>query len=218
MLIFKTLLLVTSSIALTMPALAQEQTLPFEYSPIVRLMRNGQFQAEVWRRDVRTDHSELAWSNGETYATATAGMVEACTSLRKNFDATFSCSPAAPHGTAGDRAAANLNSTAAAIKSTGPGPAANPSATAAAMKSAVPAAAANPNATAAAAATKSAVPAATANPSTTAAAMKSGGPAVERKATSDASGAWLKDFWRTLERQSGGGGDGGGGGGGGGGY
>src|SRR5262245_40003379 len=150
MLIFKTLLLTVSSLALTMPALAQERTVPFEYSPIVRLLRSGQFQAEVWRRDVRTEHSELAGSKSETYATATAGMIEACTSLRNNFDATFPCSPAAPHGA--DTAAAN------------------PSA-ATAMKTAAPAAAANPSATVAA--TKNAPPAATAHPSATAAAMKS---------------------------------------------
>src|SRR6185295_1859646 len=156
MLISKTLLLMASSLALTTPALAQEQAAAFEYSPVVRLMRSGQFQAEVWRRDVRTDRSDSAWSNGEIYPTAAAAMIEACTSLRKNFDVTFSCSSAAPQGAARDRAAAN--------------------------------------------------------PSTTAAAMKSAVPAVERKVvvdeqvTSAASGAWLKDFWKIQERQSGGGG------------
>ena len=151
MLISKTLLMMASSLALTTPALAQEQAAAFEYSPVVRLMRSGQFQAEVWRRDVRTDRSDSAWSNGEIYPTAAAAMIEACTSLRKNFDVTFSCSSAAPQ-TVRDRAAAN--------------------------------------------------------PSATAAAMKSAGPAVERKGTlvktpvgpervtSDASGAWLKDFWK----------------------
>src|SRR5215510_12566768 len=150
MLIFKTLLLMASSLALTMPALAQERTVAFEYSPIVRLLRSGQFQAEVWRRDIRTEHSELAWSNSEAYTTAMAGMTEACTSLRKNFDATFPCSPAVPHGVAGDTAAANPSTTAAALKSAAPAAAANPSATTAAMKSAAPVAAANPGATAAA--------------------------------------------------------------------
>ena len=92
MLISKILLLMASSLALTMPvALAQEQASAFEYSPVVRLVRSGQFQAEVWRRDVRTDRSDLAWSNREIYPTTAAAMIEACTSLRKNFDAAFSC-------------------------------------------------------------------------------------------------------------------------------
>src|SRR5262245_34067630 len=101
MLISKTLLLMASSLALTAPALAQEQAAAFEYSAIARLMRSGQLQAEVWRRDIRTDQSDLAWRNRELYPTAVAAMMEACTSLRKNFDLTFSCSPAAPQGIAG---------------------------------------------------------------------------------------------------------------------
>src|SRR5262245_1081269 len=172
MLISKTLLLMaTSSLALTMPALAQEQAAAFEYSAVVRLLRSGQFQAEVWRRDVRTDHNELAWSNRELYPTAAAAMIEACSSLRKDFDLAFPCSRAAPQGPVRDRAPAN------------------PNAAAAAMKHAVPPV------------ERKAV--------------------VEEQVTSAASGAWLKDFWKIQERQSGGaggGGSGGGGGGGGGGY
>jgi hypothetical protein len=167
--ISKTLLL-AASLALATPALAQEQATAFEYSAVVRLMRGGHFQAEVWRRDVRTDQSDLAWSNRERYPTAAAAMNEACTSLRKNFDVGFSCSLAAPQAPARN------------------GTPAHSSATAAATKSAVP--------------------------------------AVDRKVvvneqvTSHARGAWLTDFWKVQERQSGGGGGGGGdgGGGGGGGY
>jgi len=105
--ISKTLLLMVSSLALTTPALAQEQATAFEYSPVVSLMRSGQFQAQVWRRDVRTDQIDLAWSNREVYPTAAAAMIEACTSLHKNFDAAFSCSRAAYQGTAKDGAATN---------------------------------------------------------------------------------------------------------------
>src|SRR5262245_26663568 len=117
--ISKTLLLMASSLALTTPTLAQVQVAAFEYSPIVRLMRTGQFHAEVWRRDVRTDHSDLAWSNGESYPTAAAAMIEACTSLRKNFDVTFPCSRAAPQ-LASDRAPANTSAAAVAMKSAAP--------------------------------------------------------------------------------------------------
>jgi uncharacterized membrane protein YgcG len=165
MLISKTFLL-ASSLALTTPALAQEQAAAFEYSAVVRLMRSGHFQAEVWRRDVRTDQSDLAWSNRELYPTATAAMTEACTSLRKNFDLGFSCSRAAPEAPARNGAPANSSTTAAV--------------------------------------TKRAIP------------------TIDRKVvvneqvTSHASGAWLTDFWKVQERQSGGSGGGGGGGGGGG--
>ena len=163
MLIPRTLLLMASSLALTTPTLAQDQATAFEYSPVVRLTRSGQFQAEVWRREVRTDHSGSAWSNGENYPTAAAAMIEACASLRKNFDATFSCSRAAPQGTAG--AAATLSDMAGV------------------MKSAVPA-------------------------------VERNGTLVKRpvgpeRVTSDARGAWLKDFWKNQERQSGGGSGGG---------
>jgi len=116
--ISKTLLLMASSLALTTPALAQ--TAAFEYSAVVRLMRSGQFQAEVWRRDIGTDHSDLAWSNRELYPTAAAAMIEACTSLRKNFDLVFSCSRAAPQGAAKDRAPANPSATEVAKKSAVP--------------------------------------------------------------------------------------------------
>ena len=179
MLISKTLPLMASSLALTTPTLAQDQATAFEYSPVVRLTRSGQFQAEVWRRDVRTDHTGSAWSNGENYPTAAAAMIEACASLRKNFDVTFSCSREMPQGTAA--AATTLSDTAGA------------------MKSAVPA-------------------------------VERKGTLVKKpvgpeRVTSDASGAWLKDFWKNQERQSGGGSGGGGegggsggGGGGGGGY
>jgi uncharacterized membrane protein YgcG len=167
MLIFKTLLLMASSFALTVPALAQEPATAFEYSAVARLMRSGQFQAEVWRRDVTNDHSDLAWTNRELYPTAAAAMGEACTSLRKNFDLAFSCLRAAPQGPARDKTPAN------------------PGATVAAMKSAVPA-------------VEHKV-------------------VVDEKVISDASRAWLKDFWKVQERQSGGGTGGAGGGGGGGG-
>jgi uncharacterized membrane protein YgcG len=162
----KPLLLMASGLALTTPALAQEQATAFEYSAVARLMRSGQFQAEVWRRDVRTDQRDLAWSNRELYSTPAAAMIEACTSLRKNFDLTFSCSRAAEP--ARSRAPANS--------------------------------------------------------STTAAATKSPVPAVQRKVvgneqvTSAVKGAWIRDFWKVQEGQSGGssgGGDGGGDGGGG---
>jgi hypothetical protein len=198
MLIFKILLLMASSLALTMPALAQEQAASaFEYSPIVRLMRSGQFHAEVWRRDVRTDHSDLAWSNREIYPTAVAAMIEACTSLRRNFDATFSCSDEQPVVLARD-------------DGTDRNEVHDPPARAERQQFAAGRAAPQGR------------DRAPANPSATAVPMKSAVNAVKRKVvvyehvTSRARRPWFKDFWKDQERQFGGGSEGGGSGGGGG--
>ena len=92
MLISKTVLFMTYGLAVTMPALAQEQAAAFEYYPVAHPTPSGQFQAEVWRRNLRTDSSDLAWSNQGLYATAARAMAQACMSLQKNFDASFSCS------------------------------------------------------------------------------------------------------------------------------
>ena len=94
-------LVMTSCLALTAPALAQEAANTFEYSPVVRLMHNGKFRAEVWRRDVGTDQSDLAWSDSELSATATTAIVDACAALQRNFDGTFPCMHAGNQGAEG---------------------------------------------------------------------------------------------------------------------
>ena len=204
MLISKILLLMASSLALTMPALAQEQAAPFEYSPVVRLVRSGQFQAEVWRRDVRTDRTDLAWSNREIYPTTAAAMVEACASLRKNFDAAFSCLDHQPVVLARD-VGTDRNDHDPPARATRQQSAAPPTSKVAASL---------------AAPQGRVTDRAPGNPRVTAVPMKSAVPAVKRKVvvyeyviTSDAKGAWYKDFWKNQERYFGGGGDGGGSGG-----
>ena len=209
MLISKILLLMASSLALTMPvALAQEHAAPFEYSPVVRLVRSGQFQAEVWRRDVRTDRNDLAWSNREIYPTTAAAMIEACTSLRKNFDAAFSCSDHQPVVLARD-VGTDRNDHDPPARATRQQSAAPPTSKVAASL---------------AAPQGRVTDRAPGNPRVTAVPMKSAVPAVKRKVvvyeyvTSDGKGAWYKDFWNNQERYFGGGSDGGGGGSEGGGY
>ena len=214
MVICKILLLMASSLALTMPvALAQEQASAFEYSPVVRLVRSGQFQAEVWRRDVRTDRSDLAWSNREIYPTTAAAMIEACASLRKNFDAAFSCSDHQPVVLA-----RNVGTDRNEVQ--------DPPARAARLGFAAPP-------TSKVAASRAALQGrvtdrAPVSPTVTAVPMKRAFPADKRKVvvyeyftsdvyeyvTSDAKGAWYKDFWKNQERQYGGGSEGGGEGGG----
>jgi hypothetical protein len=214
MLISKIFLLMASSLAMAMPvALAQEQASAFEYSPVVRLVRSGQFQAEVWRRDVRTDRSDLAWSNREIYPTTAAAMIEACTSLRKNFDAAFSCSDHQPVVLARDVGTDRNEVQDPPARATRQQFAAPPTSKVAASH---------------AAPQGRVTDRAPGNPRVTAVPMKSAVPAVKRKVvvyeyftsdvyeyvTSDAKGAWYKDFWKNQERQYGGGSEGGGEGGG----
>ena len=83
-------LVLTCGLAWTAPAFAEEGA--FDYSPVARLVQGGQFRAEVWRRDVATDSSEIAWSDSELSPTAAKAIGEACAALQKDFDPGFSCS------------------------------------------------------------------------------------------------------------------------------
>lgn len=88
-------------------AFAQQQESAFEYSPVARLMHDGSFRAEVWRREIATDRSDLAWSSNEPSPTAAVAASEACRSLQQNFDAGFVCptaGSAAPQGQLRERA------------------------------------------------------------------------------------------------------------------
>ena len=85
-------LVLTCGLAWTVPALAEEGAAAFEYSAVARLVQGGQFQAEVWRRDVATDSSDVAWTDTELSPTAAKAIGEACAALQKNFDPNISCS------------------------------------------------------------------------------------------------------------------------------
>jgi hypothetical protein len=100
MLLPKIVLAMAYGLALTTSTLAQEQSAAFEYWPVARHLRSGQFQAEVWRHDLRNDYNDLAWSNQEPFATPAIAMAKACTSVQNNFDASFSCSGLVHHGSA----------------------------------------------------------------------------------------------------------------------
>src|SRR5215510_11963991 len=107
MLIAKIVLATTCGAALATSTVAQEQSATFEYWPVARHLRSGQFQAEVWRHDVRNDARDLAWSNQEAFTTPAIAMAAACTSVQNNFDASFSCSRVAHQAITNDSAAAN---------------------------------------------------------------------------------------------------------------
>ena len=91
-------LVVLCGLGLSVPALAQQADLAFEYSPVARFLQNGQYRAEVWRRDVFSDRSEIAWSEAEPTFTAAMAVTQACASINQNFDPSFHCPRAAtPH-------------------------------------------------------------------------------------------------------------------------
>jgi hypothetical protein len=85
-------LVLTCGLAWAAPALAEEGGTAFEYSPIARLVQGGQYRAEVWRRDVSTDSSDVAWSDSELTPSAAKAIGEACVALQKNFNPGFVCS------------------------------------------------------------------------------------------------------------------------------
>jgi hypothetical protein len=85
------LLVALCGVALVTPACAQNSSEPFQYSAVTRLMNSGKYRAEVWRHNVVTGAEELAWSNSVLHSTLTMAMGEACTSIQKYFDASFSC-------------------------------------------------------------------------------------------------------------------------------
>jgi hypothetical protein len=85
-------LVLTCGLAWTAPALAEDAAAAFEYSAVARLVPGGQFQAEVWRRDLATDGSDVAWTDTELSPTAAKAIAEACAALQKNFEPSFSCS------------------------------------------------------------------------------------------------------------------------------
>jgi hypothetical protein len=110
MVISKIALALTCGIASTTSTLVHAHSADFEYWPVARYLRSGQFQAEVWRHDLRNDNRDLAWSNQESFATPAMAMAAACTSVQNNFDASFSCSRLAQQASNSDRAAANNGS------------------------------------------------------------------------------------------------------------
>jgi len=72
------------------PALAQDEARIFQYSPVAQLVGEGQFRAEVWRRENASGKEERAWSSGDLHGSSEEAIAAACAMLRENF--AFSCS------------------------------------------------------------------------------------------------------------------------------
>jgi hypothetical protein len=71
------------------PALAQDEARIFQYSPVAQLVGEGQYRAEVWRRENASGEEERAWSGSELHASKDEAIAAACVTLRENF--AFSC-------------------------------------------------------------------------------------------------------------------------------
>jgi len=204
------------------PALAQDPP-RFQYSPVARHLSDGRYRAEVWRRDLAKGQEELAWSNYEPHASPAKAMDDACTSLRKHFDASVACAQMSPD----HKAAENAKEA----------PVSDPPAAAMTPKSARPrdgetkaprASASVPEPNSIPTSKKAPVsgrPVVPIPKTATAPADQASNPEwkqwvakakriLSAPAVASASSNWGKDFWAHQSRWSGGGGEGGGGGGG----
>jgi len=72
-------------IGATVSTLAQDEARIFQYSPIARLVREGQYRAEVWRRENASGKEELAWSSSNLHGSSEQAIAAACTTLRETF-------------------------------------------------------------------------------------------------------------------------------------
>jgi hypothetical protein len=82
------------------PALAQDEARIFQYSPVAQLVGEGQFRAEVWRRENASGKEERAWSSSDLHGSSDEAIAAACAILRENF--AFSCTLTSRDAKAGE--------------------------------------------------------------------------------------------------------------------
>jgi hypothetical protein len=82
------------------PASAQDEARIFQYSPVAQLVGEGQYRAEVWRRENASGKEERAWSSSDLLGSSEDAVAAACTILRENFAS--SCSQASRGAKAGE--------------------------------------------------------------------------------------------------------------------
>src|SRR5215471_6213837 len=85
------LVIAVCGIGATVPTLADDEARIFRYSSIARLVGEGQYRAEVWRREIASGKEEAAWSNSDLHGSAAEALAAACAKLRENFDVSFAC-------------------------------------------------------------------------------------------------------------------------------
>jgi len=82
------------------PALAQDEARIFQYSPVAQLVGEGQYRAEVWRRENASGKEERAWSSSDLLGSSEEAITAACVVLRDEF--AFSCAQTARGAKAGE--------------------------------------------------------------------------------------------------------------------
>ena len=83
----------------TVPTSADEARI-FQYSSIARLVGEGQYRAEVWRREYASDKEERAWSSSDLHGSSEQAIAAACTTLRERFAS--SCTQTSRKGNASE--------------------------------------------------------------------------------------------------------------------
>src|SRR5215510_4956221 len=97
----KTVLVVAMcSIGATVAASAQDEARIFQYSPFAQLVGEGQYRAEVWRRENASGKEERAWSSSDLLGSSEEAITAACVVLRDEF--AFSCAQTARGAKAGE--------------------------------------------------------------------------------------------------------------------
>jgi hypothetical protein len=79
------LVVAVCGISATVPTLAHDEERIFQYSSIARLVGEGQYRAEVWRRENASDKEERAWSSSDLHRSPEQAIAAACTTLRESF-------------------------------------------------------------------------------------------------------------------------------------
>jgi len=95
------LVVAVCGIGATGPILAQDDARIFQFSPIARLVGEGQYRAEVWRRENASGKEERAWSSSGLHGSSAEAMAAACATLHENFDDSFPCTQPSRHAKAG---------------------------------------------------------------------------------------------------------------------
>jgi hypothetical protein len=96
----KALVIAVCGIGATVPTLADDEARIFQYSSIARLVGEGQYRAEVWKREIASGKEEPAWSSSDLHRSSEQAIVAACTTLRENFAS--SCTQTSRNAKAGE--------------------------------------------------------------------------------------------------------------------
>ena len=94
------LVVAVCGIGATLPGLAHDEARIFQYSSIARLVGEGQYRAEVWRRENTSGEEERAWSSTDLHGSPEQAIAAACAALRESFAS--SCTRTSRNAKAGE--------------------------------------------------------------------------------------------------------------------